>query len=115
MLFVWTVIANLHNRRSELTLMVEKTFATEGIRIPDSSLAREMHPGHRPGDGRRRDGRARGYAEYSDAEREAVVHAHPRTVHFKEDTIRSSFDGIKHKLETSFVNADVLADKDPHC
>jgi len=44
MLFVRTVIANLHNRRSELTLMVEKTFAAEGIRIPDSSLAREMHP-----------------------------------------------------------------------
>ncbi len=44
MLFVWTVIANLQNRRSELTLMVEKTFATEGIRLPDSGLAREMHP-----------------------------------------------------------------------
>jgi hypothetical protein len=44
MLFVWTVIAHLHNRRSEMTLMVETTFATEGIRIPDSSLAREMHP-----------------------------------------------------------------------
>ena len=27
-----------------MTLMVEKTFATEGIRIPDSGLAREMHP-----------------------------------------------------------------------
>jgi hypothetical protein len=25
------------------------------------------------------------YAEYSDAEREAVVHAHPRGAHFKED------------------------------
>jgi hypothetical protein len=24
--------------------MVEKTFATEGIRIPDSGLAREMYP-----------------------------------------------------------------------
>jgi len=71
-------------------------------------------PGHRPGDGRRRDGRARGYAEHSDAERKAVVHAHPRTVHFKADIIQASF-GIKHKLETTFVNADVLADKDPHC
>ena len=27
-----------------MTLMVEKTFATDGIRIPDSGLAREMHP-----------------------------------------------------------------------
>jgi hypothetical protein len=46
-----------------------------------------------------------------------VVHAHPRTVHFKEDIIQAAFDGIKHKLETTFgnVNADVLADKDPHC
>jgi len=43
-----------------------------------------------------------------------VVHAHPRTVHFKADIIQASF-GIKHKLETTFVNADVLADKDPHC
>ena len=44
-----------------------------------------------------------------------MVHAHPRTVHFKEDIIQASFDGIKHKLETTFVNADVLADKDLHC
>src|SRR4029077_16610193 len=29
------------------------------------------------------------HAAYSDAEREAVVHAHPRTVHFKEDIIRA--------------------------
>jgi hypothetical protein len=43
-----------------------------------------------------------------------VVHAHPRTVHFKADMIQVSF-GIKHKLETTFVNADVLADKNPHC
>ena len=42
-----------------------------------------------------------------------MVHAHPRTVHFKADIIQASF-GIKHKLETTFVNADVLADKDPH-
>ena len=56
------------------------------------------------------------YAEYSDAEREAVVHAHPRTPHFKEDIIQAFYDGIKHKPETTFgnVKADVLADKDPH-
>jgi hypothetical protein len=36
-------------------------------------------------------------------------------LHFKEDIIQASFDGIKHKLETTFVNADVLAGKDPHC
>jgi HD superfamily phosphodiesterase len=57
-----------------------------------------------------------GYAEYSDAERDAVVHAHPRTAHFKEDIIQAFYDGIKHKPETTFgnVKADVLADKDPH-
>ena len=55
------------------------------------------------------------YAEYSDAEREAVVHAHPRTGHFKEDIIQAFYDGIKHKPDTTFgnVKADVLADKDP--
>ncbi|HKT99127.1 MAG TPA: HD domain-containing protein [Paraburkholderia sp.] len=56
------------------------------------------------------------YREYSDAEREAVVHAHPRTEHFKEDIIQAFYDGIRHKPDTTFgnVKADVLADKDPH-
>jgi hypothetical protein len=55
------------------------------------------------------------YAEYSDTEREAVVHAHPRTGQFKEDIIQAFYDGIKHKPDTTFgnVKADVLADKDP--
>jgi hypothetical protein len=55
------------------------------------------------------------YAEFSDAEREAVVHAHPRTEEFKEDIIQAFYDGIKHKPDTTFgnVKADVLADKDP--
>jgi hypothetical protein len=55
------------------------------------------------------------YAEYSDAEREAVVRAHPRPRQFKEDIIQTFYDGIKHKPDTTFgnVKADVLADKDP--
>jgi HD domain len=55
------------------------------------------------------------YSEYSDAEREAVVQAHPRPEQFKEDIIQAFYDGIKHKPETTFgnVKADVLADKDP--
>jgi hypothetical protein len=55
------------------------------------------------------------YAEYSDAQREAVVQAHPRTGQFKEDIIQAFYDGIKHKPDTTFgnVKADVLADKDP--
>jgi hypothetical protein len=55
------------------------------------------------------------YAEYSDDEREAIVHAHPRSEHFKEDIIQAFYDGIKHRPDTTFgnVKADVLADKDP--
>jgi HD superfamily phosphodiesterase len=56
------------------------------------------------------------YQEYTNAERQAVVHAHPRTEHFKEDIIQAFYDGIKHKPDTTFgnVKTDVLADKDPH-
>jgi hypothetical protein len=56
------------------------------------------------------------YADFSDAEREAVVHAHPRTPRFKEGIIQAFYDGIKHKPATTFgnVKADVLSDKDPH-
>lgn len=54
------------------------------------------------------------YHEYSDAEREAVVHAHPRPSHFKEDIIQAFYDGIKHKPDTTFgnVKADVIKDKE---
>lgn len=54
------------------------------------------------------------YADYSAAEREAVVHAHPRPAAFKEDIIQAFYDGIKYKPDTTFgnVKADVLADKD---
>lgn len=56
------------------------------------------------------------YREYSDGEREAVVKAHPRSEHFKEDIIQAFYDGIKHKPDTTFgnVKADVIADKEPH-
>jgi len=56
------------------------------------------------------------YSEYSDAEREAVVQAHPRSDRFQEDTIQAFYDGIRQKPQTTFgnVKADVLADKDPH-
>ena len=55
------------------------------------------------------------YAEFSTAEREAVVQAHPRAEHFKEEIIQAFYDGNLHKPSTTFgnVNADVLADKDP--
>jgi hypothetical protein len=54
------------------------------------------------------------YQRYSDAEREAIVHAHPRGEHFKEDIIQAFYDGIRHKPHTTFgnVKADVIADKE---
>jgi hypothetical protein len=55
------------------------------------------------------------FSEFSDAEREAVVLAHPRPGRFKEEIIQAFYDGFHHRPETTFgnVNADVLADKDP--
>jgi len=55
------------------------------------------------------------YSSFTDSDRNAVVKAFPRTVHFKEDILQAFYDGIKHKAETTFgnVKADVLADKDP--
>jgi hypothetical protein len=55
------------------------------------------------------------YASFTDSDRNGVVHAFPRTVHFKEDILQAFYDAIKHKPETTFgnVKADVLADKDP--
>jgi hypothetical protein len=56
------------------------------------------------------------YPEYSQAEREAVVREHPRPAQFKEEIIRAFYDGFSHKPDTTFgtVNADVIADKEPH-
>ena len=56
------------------------------------------------------------YGDYADDIREAVVSAHPRTGQFKEDIIQAFYDGNRHKPDTTFgnVNADVIADKEPH-
>ena len=55
------------------------------------------------------------FSEFTEAEREAVVLAHPRPGGFKEEIIQAFYDGFHHRPETTFgnVNADVLADKDP--
>jgi hypothetical protein len=55
------------------------------------------------------------FSEFTEAEREAVVHAHPRSSHFKEEIIQAFYDAIRPRPETTFgnVKADVLADKDP--
>jgi hypothetical protein len=54
------------------------------------------------------------YDQYSDAERDAVVSAFPRTQDFKEDIIDAFYNGIAHKPDTTFgnVKADVNADKE---
>jgi hypothetical protein len=56
-----------------------------------------------------------GYLDVPDAQREAVVAAHPRGDHFKEQIIHAFHDGFCHKPETTFgtVNDDVLALHDP--
>jgi hypothetical protein len=55
------------------------------------------------------------YSDYVDAERNAVVAAHPRDGHFKENIIQAFYDGMKHRPDSTFgtVNDDVLADKEP--
>ena len=55
------------------------------------------------------------FSEFTEAEREAVVRAHPRPGRFKEEIIQAFYDGFHHRPKTTFgtVNADVLADKDP--
>jgi hypothetical protein len=54
------------------------------------------------------------YHQYSAAEREAIVRAHPRGTQFKEDIIQAFYDGIRHKPGSTFgnVKADVIADKE---
>src|ERR1700692_3425788 len=42
------------------------------------------------------------YSEFSDADRQAIVTAYPRSEHFKEDIIQAFYDGIRHKPETTF-------------
>jgi hypothetical protein len=55
------------------------------------------------------------FSEFTEAEREAVVRAHPRSGRFKEEIIQAFYDAIHQRPETTFgnVKADVLADKDP--
>jgi hypothetical protein len=55
------------------------------------------------------------YDGFSDSQRTAVVAAHPRGNHFKEEIIKAFNEGFKHKPETTFgtVNDDVLVLHDP--
>ena len=54
------------------------------------------------------------YEAFPDAQREQVVAAHPRGLHFKQNIIQAFADGMRHRPDSTFgtVNADVLALKD---
>ncbi len=56
-----------------------------------------------------------GYENFTDAEREAVIRAHPRGDQFKNEIIEAFYQGIRSKPATTFgnVKADVLALKEP--
>ena len=57
----------------------------------------------------------RGYDEFTDAQREAVVAAYPREADFKHRIIDAFYQGMKHRPDSTFgtFNDDVLAYKDP--
>jgi hypothetical protein len=56
------------------------------------------------------------YEQFTTAQREAVVAAHPRGADFKNNIIQAFYGGMKHRPDTTFgtVNDDVLALKDKH-
>ena len=55
------------------------------------------------------------YANFTDAQRDAITAAHPRGGDFKNEIIQAFYDGMKHRPDSTFgtVNDDVLALKDP--
>lgn len=57
----------------------------------------------------------RGYEQFSDAERAAVVAAFPREASFKHGIIDAFYEGMKHRPDSTFgtFNDDFLAFKDP--
>ena len=57
----------------------------------------------------------RGYDQYTDAQREAVVAAFPREADFKQGMIDAFYQGLKHRPDSTFgtFNDDYLACKDP--
>lgn len=57
----------------------------------------------------------RGYDQFNDVEREAVISAFPRDEDFKRGIIDAFYEGMKHRPHSTFgtFNDDVLAFKDP--
>lgn len=57
----------------------------------------------------------RGYAAFTEAQRQAVVTAYPREADFERGIIDAFYEGLKHRPESTFgtFNDDILAFKDP--
>ena len=55
------------------------------------------------------------YNQFNEQQRHAVVTAHPRGNHFKENFIDAFYHGMAHRSDSTFgtVNDDVLAFKNP--
>jgi hypothetical protein len=58
----------------------------------------------------------RGYDQFTDAQREAVIAAFPREADFKHGILDAFYEGMKRRPDSTFgtFNDDVLAFKDPH-
>jgi hypothetical protein len=58
----------------------------------------------------------RGYDQFPDAQREAVIAAFPRETDFEDGIIDAFYQGMKHRPDSTFgtFNDDVLAFKDPN-
>ena len=58
----------------------------------------------------------RGYDQFTDAQRKAVIAAFPREADFQHGIIDAFYQGMKHRPDSTFgtFNDDVLAFKDPH-
>ncbi len=57
----------------------------------------------------------RGFAQFTQEQREAVTAAHPRGEAFKHEIIEAFYQGMKHRPDSTYgtFNDDVLAHKDP--
>jgi hypothetical protein len=58
----------------------------------------------------------RGYEQFQDEQRKAVLEAYPRDPHFNHAIIDAFYEALKKRPHTTYgsLNADYLAFKDPH-
>jgi hypothetical protein len=58
----------------------------------------------------------RGYDDFTDEQRKAVITAYPRGIDFEHKIIEAFYQGLKHRPDSTFgtMNDDFLAQKDPN-